>query len=471
MSGKVTDVVNMTESQLSDERTNILTKIDTLDEVVNAGGQWSEDQRKEYADHVARLEAVTNAIGNTSQGLREKAEALRVVHNLSNVSKNAGLFNGKITTRPAWEDDPKLGFKSDGEFLNSVVNLYKNGGTEDARLKAVINAVGSDEYSKGSWESAGLMIPRGFLGTVLSTPSEQDFITSRMTPVAMGASSVDINARVDKDHRTSVTGGTIAYRTSETKTVDLTKDKFEQISLKASELNVASAASKQLLRDSPVSIASLIESSFADAIQYKRTEEYLFGSGNGQPLGALNDNNTALLKLTRKAGQADAVILSGQDIYNVRKRVYRYDQAVWIANIDAYDIISNLVVESPNNAGIVKLFYPQSPVAGTPDSLLGRPIIFTEFSPGVTSGQDGSAITEWDNKFLSCVNFSQMLYGFRSVNSMERSMHVRFLEREDIFLFTTEDDARPWWKTVLTPKRGISTQSPFVTLLNTSTAP
>jgi len=467
---KLADVVNMTENQLSDARNDLLAKIDELDEVVNSGGKWDDNQRKNYAGHVELLEAVTNAIGNTPQGLREKAEALRVVHNLSNVSKNANLFNGSVKTRPAWEDDPKKGFESDGQFLNAVVNMYRNGGTEDDRLKAVINAVGSDEYSRGSWESAGVAIPRGFLGTVLKTTSEQDFITSRMTPVAMGTTSLDIVARVDKDHRTSVTGGTIAYRTSETKTVELTKDKYETVSLKAHELNVATAATKQIMRDSPISIASLIESSFPEAIQYKRTEEYLFGDGNGRPLGALSSNNSALLTLDRTDGQADAVILSGQDIYNMRKRVYKYDQSVWIANIDLYDILSNLVIESPNNAGIVKLFYPQNPVAGMPDTLLGRPVIWTEFAPGVTSGNSGSDITEWDSKFLSCVNFSQMLYGYRSVDTMERSMHVRFLEREDLFLFTTEDDARPWWKTTLIPKRGVSTMSPFVTLSNTSVA-
>jgi len=287
--------------------------------------------------------------------------------------------------------------------------------------------------------------------------------------VPMTTNSLDIPARVDKDHTTSVTGGTVAYRTAETKTVSLTKDQYEMVSLKLSELNVASAATRQIMQYSPISIAALIEQSQREAQQSKRMDEFLNGSGNGCPLGVLNVGNAALLEVDRTTGQADADILTGNDILLVRKRVYGYQNAVWIANIDLLEWVVKLCIESPNNAGVIKLFSPMDPASGRPDMLLGRPIYFTEYAPGIAT-DDGATIDEWSTHFLSCINFSQYLYGARGNGTMDRSIHVRFLEREEMFLFTSEDDGRPWWKTVMTPKNGISTQSPFVTLTNTSVA-
>jgi hypothetical protein len=86
---------------------------------------------------------------------------------------------------------------------------------------------------------------------------------------------------------------------------------------------------------------------------------------------------------------------------------------------------------------------------------------------GIDTG-DGSAISEWKYNFLACVNATQMLYGERGTGEISRSIHVRFLEREEVFLFTSYDDARPWWKSTFQPKNGGLNLSPFVTLSKTA---
>ena len=461
------DILSFSQEQLVDERSTMLSKMDELEEVTNSGGKWDDEQRKAYSDYLNRLEAVNARMETTDVGLQERASAAKAVTNLANFSRNVSGLNGNIQVRPRFEDDPRYGFETDRDFLNSVVNLYAKGGTEDQRLIAVINAVGDDEYSRGAWEKGGVFVPSAMSGQIMTTPAEDDFMSPLMTQVPMTAPSVDIVARVDKDHSTSVTGGTVAYRTSETKTVSLTSDEWEKVSLKASELNVASAATKQLLRDSPISIAAIIEQSQGEAQSYKRMDEYLNGSGNGCPLGILNVGNQALLQLDRQTGQADSVIVSGEDALNMRKRVYRYSTAVWLCNHDLMPHIATVAIESANNAGIVKLF--EFGRDGKPDTFNGRPIYFTEYMPGVSSGADND-INNWSTNFLALVNWSEYLRGIRGTATQERSIHVRFLEREEMFLFTSEDDGRPWWKTVLTPKNGISTRSPFVTLTNTDTS-
>ena len=44
------------------------------------------------------------------------------------------------------------------------------------------------------------------------------------------------------------------------------------------------------------------------------------------------------------------------------------------------------------------------------------------------------------------------------------SVHVRFIEDEKSFKFWTRLDGAPWWNSVLTPRIGVASLSPFVTL-------
>lgn len=469
---KTPDFSKMAINELKDEQTRLQTILDNLESVHNEGKPLTPDQSKEYKSALDRLEAVNAAFANSAEGLFQRRQAAQVVQNLAGASGLVVDLSRGINVTPQFEKDPKSGFESSNEFLKSVVNLYRNGKTEDRRLVHAINAVGDDEYSRGNWESAGVLIPRGFIDRILQTTAEDDFLTPRMTQIPMSAPIVDINARVDKNHSTSVTGGTVVYRTAETRTVSLTKDTFEKITLKASELNGASAVTRQLMQDSPISIPALIEASMKEAAKYKRMDELINGSGNGCPLGFLSSGNTAAIAVNRRSGQADATVLTGYNVLDMRKRVWGYDQAIWLANPDLYDRIATLHIESTNNAGILKFFYPGDLEMnnGKPDMLLGRPIYFTEFMPGIIASNDGSEIAEWNTGFLACVNMSQYLYGVRGTQTVDRSVHVRFLEREEIFLWTMQDDARPWWKTVLTPKNGVSTLSPFVYLTNTDTS-
>lgn len=461
------DVTSMTYSQLLDERIRLMGLTEGFQ---NKGDKLSPAELQQYAEAVDRLEAVQNAHSKTAGGLRERTDALLATQRIS--SATGGIVSnlgGNISVRHRWEDDKEMyGFRDQRDFLNGVVNLYKNRGRDaDPRIqRLVMDAVGSDEFTRASWETQGLLIPRGFISSVMQLEPEADRFTSLMTRIPMAAGGVDIPCRVDKDHRQSVTGGFKVYRGKETAAPELTKTTMEMISLKAHELNGAAAVTNQLMADSPISIASLIDSGLRQEARSYRMDEFLNGNGLGRPLGVLNSNNAALLTVLREVGQDASDIVNGMNILKMRQRVYGYGSAVWICSQDLYPTIFTLVIESPNNAGITKLFYP-STGPELPDTLLGRPVIWTEYMNGIDTG-DGSTISEWKDNFLACVNPSQVLYGERGTGELTRSIHVRFLEREEVFLFTSYDDARPWWKSTFQPKNGGLTLSPFVVLSKTA---
>lgn len=463
------DYSKMKPQELQEKRDNLLTTINTFtDRSQNGESTFTAEEVTAWNAAITELPEVENAFGKTPTGLVQRSNVVTMGQNMGEVSNALRSFSGAIHTKPAFEDDPRYGFKTDNEFLRECMNATRNPDKADDRIKAVINAVGSDEYSRGNWQSAGILIPDTMIDRILSMTPEADFITPRCTRIPMGAGTVKIPARVDKNHSTSVTGGTRVYRTKETNTVAKTKDTFEMVSLEANEIVGEAAATKQLMRDSPISIPALIEASMGAANVDKRIDELLNGNGQGMPLGVLNAANTALLQIDRVANQSDAVIVSGMDVIRMAKRVWGYTNAIWIANHDLFDVLATLVVESPNNAGIVKLFSPVEGGNGNMATLWGRPLFFTEYAPGV-SANDGTDIADWDDGLLSCINFSEMIYGER-FTEFNRSVHVRFSEREEVFQFVTENDARPWWKTYLTPKNGITTRSPFVMLTNTDTS-
>lgn len=461
--------VKMTYNELKDTRTALLPKINEFSErVENKDKPLTEAEREEFNTHITEVEFINEVINESSEGLVERAKLSSIPANVSNMATMLNTFNQSITVTPEFEKDPRYGFKEDKDFLYSVINAYtgdnykKRPESVDPRLKAiVINAIGDDEYSRGNWASAGVLIPDAMISRILSLTPEADFLTPLMTSIPMAVPSVKIPARVDKNHTTSVTGGTRVYRTSETRTADKTKDAYEHVKLEATEVVGEAAATAELIRFSPISIPSLIEASMREATVDKRIDELINGSGNGTPLGFLNAGNLALITMDRVAGEADTLIISGRDIVRMSQRVWGYDQAIWIANHDMYEILSLVCHESPNNAGIVKMFSPMNGDIG--NTLWGRPIHFTEYAPGITVGQDGSQISEWNAGYLSCVNMSQYLYG-QLYTEFNRSVHVRFSEREEVFQFVSSDDARPWWKTYLTPKKGVTTRSPFVTM-------
>lgn len=467
---KTVDYTKMSHDELTDVHNRLVTSVNNYSQRSEDGSTSTlspEDVSAWKAD-VDELEVVNRHMSSTPEGLRQRSASATIGNTIANVSNSLNQLSGSITVRESFERDPRFGFRTDNEFLRECLNATRNPDKADKRIIAVINAVGDDEYSKGKWQSAGILIPETMIDRILSMTPEADFITPRCTRIPMGTSSVKIPARVDKDHSTSVTGGTRVYRTKETGTVTKTKDTFEMVALEASEIVGEAAATKQLIRESPISIAALIEASMGAANVDKRIDELLLGSGNGVPLGVLNAANQALITVDRTPGQADTEIVSGMDVIRMAKQVYGYSKAIWIANYDLFEILNTLVIESPNNAGLVKLFSPvEGGLAGNlgvVGTLWGRPCFFTEYAPGIASG-NGSSITEWDAGFLSCINFSEVLYG-EMYQEFNRSVHVRFSEREEVFQFVTANDARPWWKTYLTPKRGITTRSPFVQLNN-----
>lgn len=360
---------------------------------------------------------------------------------------------GRIETHgPAWRNDPNRGFADSREFFRGVMQATIDGRTSDERLLFLSAkrvgyqaTAGSDEHGTYSDPYGGFFVPSGFVPTLLQVPTEGDPTAGRTMFMPMESPSVSIPARTDKDHSTSVSGGLIVYRRSETQSVTATRMQVEQVTLSAEDLMGISYATEKLIRYSAISFAALLQTAFRTEFSAKILYEKLHGTGAGQMEGVIN--SPAAVSVSKEAGQAADTIVYN-NIVKMRARCWGYGNAIWLYNQDCLPTLSTMFM--PVGTGGTPMWVA-SAREGEPDMLWGRPAYATEFCASI--GDVGDIIL---------CNWSQYLEGLLQPPEMAESVHVRFLQAEDTFRVKMSNDGRCWWRTPLTTKKSAVTLSPIV---------
>lgn len=357
--------------------------------------------------------------------------------------------------REAYLNDPMRGFRSLREFFLSV-QAAGRGGKISANLKSlsarfgcqadgspVRAAAGSDEQSGFSDPYGGFLVPKETKTGVLAIPSEGNRLGTYTRKVPMGSPKVAFNARVDKDHSTSVSGGLRAYRRSEAAAVNASRMSFEQVELNADPLMGVAFSTEELLADSPESIAAILEQGFQAEFDARIVREILTGSGAGEYLG-VRRSGAAITVSKENAQTADTINWS--NLIKMRARCWGYGNAIWVANPDTLPSIMGIT-----QPGSTIPMFTQD--AQGVERLFGRPIVFTEFAE--TLGDLGDILL---------LNLQEYLEGEYEPITGVSSMHVRFVEHEQAYKFTKRCAGAPWWRNALTPAKGTNTLSPIVLL-------
>ena len=405
----------------------------------------SEEERTEYdALEVERSELETKVAKAKEDDAKRKALQARASATTGKPAPvNPGT--GRIEVKGhAADQDPKRGFKTPRDFLTSVMNSSMTGRI-DERLRPLRQAAaGSDEHGEYSDSYGGYVIPEGFMPSLMSVQAEGDPTAGRTTRVPMTNPVVRMNARTDKNHSTSVSGGLRVYRRSETEDVTSSRMATEQITLNVHSLMGVAYATEEILVDSPISFAALLEAGMRDEFGSKIIREKIRGTGVGEYEGVLN--TPSLISVTKETGQSADTILYA-NIIKARSRCWQYSNAIWLYNHDTLPQLMNLADD------FGRFIWQTSAREGEPDMLLGRPAYPSEYCS--TVGDAGDVILG---------NWSQYLEGSLQGIQSDESMHVRFLNNERTFRFTARNDGRVWWRSALTPAVSTTTLSPFVVL-------
>jgi HK97 family phage major capsid protein len=447
--------------KLKGERTKLLTQAKDLAAISSKEDRpLTEDERTKINDLKAQIEKIDAEI-ETLEAIVEMertapAKTVEVIE-----EPKSSIASVKVHDNT--DDDSFRGFPGEpkagglGQFLHSVVQAGRQGrpdpvinGRRETRLVPLQAAAGSDEQHGDSQQYGGFTVPVGFSARLLMLEMEND-PTAGTTDVPMAVPSIQIPARVDKNHSSSVAGGlTVAWR-PQTVSISASRVTMEQITLQANSLGGIAYVSNELLSDSAISFAALLEAGFRDAVADAIIRARLSGTGAGEPLGILNC--PALISVST-TGQTTGTLVSG-NILGMRKRCWRYSTAVWLANHDIYEVLAGVHVAGTNSDSF--LFQPARGI-DVPDTLLGRPIIFTEYAQSLNTVGD----------IILC-NWSEYLVGNLQGIQTAESMHVRFENNENTFRVTMRQAGAPWWRSALTPVNSSDTLSPFVALATRTT--
>lgn len=353
------------------------------------------------------------------------------------------------------EDDPKLGFKSAGEFFQTVhsCNPQGNNWQESAKKLAPCGKAPSG-MNAGIGSAGGFLLPPDFAQVIWGGLNVDARNLLEMTDnYTVEGESLAFTANAETSRATgSRWGGARAYWIAEAAQLTASNPKFRQAKIEPQELGVYIPVTDKLLNNATVALEQYLTRCATDEIRCVTGDSIINGTGAGQPLGILNAG--CLVSISKESGQASATILS-ENIIKMWARLHPNSEAnaVWLVNKDCGPALHTMGLATGGSTGQLT-YMPPGALASSPNAtLMGRPVIPCEYCP--TLGSAGDIILADMRAYLS---------GTRGTINTAMSIHIRFDYVETVFRFTFAVDGQPWLASALTPFKGSNTQSTFVAL-------
>ena len=231
-------------------------------------------------------------------------------------------------------------------------------------LPSVVNALEEGTDSEG-----GYLVPDEYERTLVEALEEEN-VFRQMAKVIRTSSG-------DRKIPVVATKGTASWIDEEGAYTE-SDDSFGQVSIGAYKVGTMIKVSEELLNDSVFDLESYIAKEFARRIGAKEEEAFFTGDGSGKPLGVLaatGGAETGVTAASSTAVTADELM----DLFYSLKSPYR-KKAVWVLNDSTIKAVRKL----KDSTG--QYLWQPSLVAGTPDTLLGRPVKTSAYMPVIAAG-------------------------------------------------------------------------------------
>jgi HK97 family phage major capsid protein len=335
-------------------------------------------------------------------------------------------------------------FANFGEQLRAVYNAAQpNRPVIDDRLLNTASGANESVPSDG-----GFLVQTDFASELLKHAFETGILAPKCKkiPISTGANGLKINALDDSSRANGARwGGIQTYWENEADELVSSKPKFRTMDLSLKKLTGLCYATDELLQDA-AALQSVITQGFAEEFGFKIDDTILNGTGSGQPLGILN--STALVTVAKETDQSAKITV--ENLIKMWSRCWGRSRAnaVWYINQELEPYLYTLQV------GDKPVYIPAGGLSEKPyGTLFGRPVVPIE--------QCSAAGTVGD---IILGDLSQYLLIDKGGINSASSIHVRFLYDESVFRFIYRVDGQPIWNKPITPYKGSSTLSPFVTL-------
>lgn len=337
-------------------------------------------------------------------------------------------------------------FDTTADYLSCMYHRRRDAGmlAKAAKVQEIQNSFGSLVPADG-----GFLIPERMRADLLRVALETAIVRPRARVIPMDSLRVPFPTIDDTSHASNVYGGLTAYWTEEAAALTESQARFGRITLEAKKLTAYGEIPNELLSDSIISLAALINEIYPEALAWFEDIAFIRGTGAGEPFGFFNA--PAVVSVAAEAGQATNTIV-WENIVTMYSRMLpsSLNRAVWVAHINTFRELATMALSVGTGGAPIWL---NNGTEGPPMAILGRPVIFTE--KAATLGTIGD---------ISFVDFGYYLIGDRQTMTSLMSEHFRFSTDKVAMRFIERLDGRAWLQSAITPNQGSTTLSPFVQL-------
>ena len=267
-----------------------------------------------------------------------------------------------ITNAPSKTPEEKTGRASD-EYKRSFWNAMR------ARAGEGLDPAVRNALQIGTDTEGGYLVPDEFEKTLVEALEEENLFRKLAHVITTSSGDRKIPIVASK--------GTASW-IDEEGAIPESDNSFGQVSIGAYKLGTMIKVSEELLNDSVFPLERYISREFARRIGNKEEESFFIGDGSGKPTGIFADIGGAQLGVTT-AGATAITLDEMLDLFYSLKAPYR-NKAVFVMN----DATVKAIRKLKDSQG--QYLWQPSIQAGTPDTILNRPLHTSAYVPALEAG-------------------------------------------------------------------------------------
>lgn len=412
--------------ELQNQRAETFQKMEDLLALVSKEDRdFSEQEEKDYSEMEKSLDSIETDITAEERKEERVARVAKVKDELETI-KPVHAPDTRVTS-----DDPA--FRNFGEYIATIAGSPGDPRLQELRVQQMKNGV-----------SGGFAIPEQFREELLMVDPQ----TATFRPRAMVIPAGDppdaklTMPALDQGSSQNMYGGVTVTHGDESMTITESTMVLRKIELLPKKIQGYMTASHELLNNWSAASA-VIPQLMRSAVTGAEDTDFLTGDGVNKALGILNA--PAAIDYNR----ATANQIAWADVYNMYARLWkRGGSPVWVTSQTTLPQLVQIADASSRS------IWQASAVEGTPDRLLGIPVVYNERSPALGTKGD-----------LLLADMSAYLIKDGSGPVVAMSEHFRFQNDEVAFRITWMVDGQSWLHEAIPLEGSTSnTVSPFIVL-------
>ena len=276
----------------------------------------------------------------------------------------------------------KLAVAEKPEKVGRASNEYKNAFWKLMRDKA--NFEVKNSLKIGEKADGGYLAPDEFERTLVEALEEEDIFRNLANVIQTSSGDRKIPVVATKGNASWV---------DEEGEIPESDDSFKQVTLSAYKLATMIKVSEELLNDSAFDLESYIAKEFGRRIGTKEEEAFFVGDGTGKPTGILD--GTAGGEIGKTTASSTAITFDEiMDLFYSLRSPYR-KKATFLMNDSTVKAIRKLKDSTGN------YLWQPSVTAGTPDTILNRPVLTSSYMPEIAAGNKTIAFGDYQYYWIA----------------------------------------------------------------------